>query len=584
MLVGLSGIFQNGPMEKLLSVSDTAVWVAQYRAMESRRRDALFRDPWAARLAGSRGAALVRSIPKARASAWAMIVRTVLLDEIIAGQIRTQSVDCVLNLAAGLDTRPFRMDVPPDLHWIDADLPGILDYKASILGDARANCRYEAVRVDLQKAEARRALFARVGDDHSRVLVMAEGLLIYLTAADVRGLAADLHEQESFRWWTFDLASPVLLRFMERSWGRDMEEAGARMQFAPEEGTRFFLPLGWRTVSYRSTVEEGARLRRQMRLAPLWRLLSKLSPPARREEIRTMAGVVLTERADPEKRVQPIFSSLSSTAFSTANFRAVESERPDALFRDPWASRLAAPQSAELDRDGRRAFGCAPLMVVRTAVIDGLIRRILDQERPEAVVNLAAGLDARPYRLDLPPALRWHELDLPPVLEYKQSVLAGEPAGCVVERIPVDLLEPDQRRQTFDRIAGESGSKLVICEGLLVYLAPEEVDALLADLHARPTFRWLVTDLAHPRTLRWFNRQQHFGWKRHDLVMRFAPEEGLAFFQQRGWNVLEFHPLAREARKHGRSGYGPALWKLLDLIALRPHRTPSGVVFLERSE
>src|SRR5579864_5508536 len=73
---GMSGA-GNAPTEGAIShVSDTARWVAVYRAMESERPDALFRDPFARRLAGAKGAAIVREMPSGAAVAWAMIVRT----------------------------------------------------------------------------------------------------------------------------------------------------------------------------------------------------------------------------------------------------------------------------------------------------------------------------------------------------------------------------------------------------------------------------------------------------------------------------------------------------------------------------
>ena len=46
------------------NVSDTARWVAFYRAMESERPDAVFRDPFARRLAGERGEAIVRTVAR----------------------------------------------------------------------------------------------------------------------------------------------------------------------------------------------------------------------------------------------------------------------------------------------------------------------------------------------------------------------------------------------------------------------------------------------------------------------------------------------------------------------------------------
>ena len=63
------------------NVSDTARWVAVYRAMETARPDAIFRDPYAERLAGAEGVTIVNEMKQGRGMAWAMIVRTAVLDE-----------------------------------------------------------------------------------------------------------------------------------------------------------------------------------------------------------------------------------------------------------------------------------------------------------------------------------------------------------------------------------------------------------------------------------------------------------------------------------------------------------------------
>src|SRR5690349_1295576 len=107
----------------ITSVSDTARWVAIYRAMETERPDALCKDPYARRLAGAQGQAIVDHLPRGRRMAWPMIVRTAVMDEIILRTIALNKVDTVMNLAAGLDTRPYRLPLPADLHWVDVDLP-----------------------------------------------------------------------------------------------------------------------------------------------------------------------------------------------------------------------------------------------------------------------------------------------------------------------------------------------------------------------------------------------------------------------------------------------------------------------------
>src|SRR5205823_7848597 len=89
-------------------ISDTAKWVAYYRAMETDRPDAIFSDPFARRLAGLRGEEIVDQVKRGRSMAWAMIVRTQAFDEIIMQCIDDRGADVVLNVAAGLDARPWR--------------------------------------------------------------------------------------------------------------------------------------------------------------------------------------------------------------------------------------------------------------------------------------------------------------------------------------------------------------------------------------------------------------------------------------------------------------------------------------------
>jgi hypothetical protein len=93
------------------NVSDTALWVAIYRAMESERPDAIFRDPYARRLGGERGQAIVDAMPRGKVMSWPMVVRTAVMDEIVLRCVR-QGAATVLNLAAGLDARPYRLDLP----------------------------------------------------------------------------------------------------------------------------------------------------------------------------------------------------------------------------------------------------------------------------------------------------------------------------------------------------------------------------------------------------------------------------------------------------------------------------------------
>src|SRR5580692_1343342 len=178
--------------ERLVSnISDTARWVAQYRAMESARSDALSRDPLAARVAGAQGQAIVADVPRKLRSGWSIISRTKLIDDLIASCVAEGCVR-VVNLAAGLDTRPYRLALPASLEWIEADLPGLIDEKERVLAQEVPVCVLSRVPVDLSDAAARGAFLARVTADGAKTLVITEGLLGYLNDEVVAGLARDL--------------------------------------------------------------------------------------------------------------------------------------------------------------------------------------------------------------------------------------------------------------------------------------------------------------------------------------------------------------------------------------------------------
>jgi O-methyltransferase involved in polyketide biosynthesis len=97
-----------------------------------------------------------------------------------------------VNLAAGLDARPYRMQLPSTLLWVEVDLPEIVAYKEEMLANEKPRCRLERISLDLSDVGARQALFANLDRKATKVVVMSEGLLIYFTAEEVGSLTRDL--------------------------------------------------------------------------------------------------------------------------------------------------------------------------------------------------------------------------------------------------------------------------------------------------------------------------------------------------------------------------------------------------------
>src|SRR5690242_3090337 len=109
--------------QKLEDISDTAHWVAHYRAVETEREDALFKDPYAKLLSGKRGQEVRNQVDRWGHFGWFVSMRTKILDDLIVQTVSSHGVDTVLNLAAGLDTRPFRLNLPRHLNWVEVDFP-----------------------------------------------------------------------------------------------------------------------------------------------------------------------------------------------------------------------------------------------------------------------------------------------------------------------------------------------------------------------------------------------------------------------------------------------------------------------------
>lgn len=252
------------------NISDTARWVASYRAVETTRPDAVFRDPFAEKLAGERGKQIAAAMPYQDKNSWPFVARTVLFDAVITEQIQA-GVDTVINLAAGLDARPYRMALPASLKWIEVDLPGILDYKEEILANEKPVCPLQRIRADLVDVEGRRKLFAELGGKASKALIVTEGLIAYLSPEEVGLFARDLATPPSFQLWANDFGSPGLLKMLQKQLGEHLENASAPLKFGPPEGPGFFEPFGWKPIEVRSLFKTAARLKR---LPPFLRLMS----------------------------------------------------------------------------------------------------------------------------------------------------------------------------------------------------------------------------------------------------------------------------------------------------------------------
>ncbi|WP_433663714.1 SAM-dependent methyltransferase [Nocardia sp. CA-128927] len=190
-----------------------------------------------------------------------------------------------------------------------------------------------------------------------------------------------------------------------------------------------------------------------------------------------------------------IVSSVGATALGVAALRAVETRRTDALFHDPYAellvsavgspswTRLSQGNVGGIDQSTVRSYGpFGDLLVARTCYFDDYLAAAATAGIRQIVI-VAAGLDARAYRLEWPAGTTVFELDQPKVLQFKASALAECQPAADRREVPVDLRN-DWPAALRDKGFDPAVPTAWLVEGLLRYLPADAQDRLLTHLVA----------------------------------------------------------------------------------------------------
>jgi methyltransferase (TIGR00027 family) len=273
-------------------IADTALWVATYRAIETESPNPAFRDPLARKLTGERGQKIAEAIAYMKVMAWYMVMRTVAIDEMVQSAI-SLGADTVVNLGAGLDTRPYRMELPSSLRWIEVDFPHMIQYKKEKLKNESPVCKLESIEADLSDVAARRALFERIGSESKKALVITEGVVIYLTSADAEVLSRDILAVPSFKYWIQDYRQGGIKRDGGRM-KRALKETPFR--FEAEDCLGFFQGHGWRILEKRLTADQADRMKRPFPFIFPWTIVGYFMPKKAKLRFRNSSGFVMYEK------------------------------------------------------------------------------------------------------------------------------------------------------------------------------------------------------------------------------------------------------------------------------------------------
>lgn len=172
-------MLENVTVNRLLAA--TAHWTASARGKESERDDRLFTDPWATTLAGEVGAEWLSRQVGGSLGIAPMIIRTRYFDDFLQKAVHQNGIRQVVILAAGLDTRAFRLEWPDDTHLFELDQASVLEYKDRVLhaAGARLACQRSIIAGDLTAPWSEALRTCRFDSQQPSVWLL-EGLLFYL--------------------------------------------------------------------------------------------------------------------------------------------------------------------------------------------------------------------------------------------------------------------------------------------------------------------------------------------------------------------------------------------------------------------
>jgi methyltransferase (TIGR00027 family) len=270
----------------IADVADTAYWVAGIRAQETARPDAVFKDALASAVAGPRGMRIARSMPNSAITHWGVVLRTSAIDRLIEDAVR-RGVHTFVNLGAGLDTRPYRMQLPPHTRWIEIDFADLVQLKNAVLWDYTPTCRIERIGLNLLDREARRDALAAYASQDGRSMLIAEGVIPYLSNEEAASLAKEL--SESFQYWILDFDNSG--GKTPRTWARQLK--ASPFLFQPNDWFDFFEQCGWCAQQVITSAAESERLNRRYPFVFPRGVLMRALPRAMRQQILGLSGAAL---------------------------------------------------------------------------------------------------------------------------------------------------------------------------------------------------------------------------------------------------------------------------------------------------
>ena len=241
---------------KLSGVPETMLQTIYARAKESRGRGAIH---------DAKAEEITRKLDydfsladKDTAMRSGVIARTIVLDRLTKAWLGTHPGGVVVNIACGLDTRCYRMS--GYAHWYNLDLPETMAVREKLLP--------ESGTISQIAMSAMEDWGSKISEQNVPVLIVIEGLTMYLNAKDVQQIFAVISSRFSQATIFVETMNPTIVRhFKEKS----IDASNAKFIWGIKNGKALaeLLP-GFRFMEEHSLTEGMAVF------APIYKLLDKL--------------------------------------------------------------------------------------------------------------------------------------------------------------------------------------------------------------------------------------------------------------------------------------------------------------------
>jgi O-methyltransferase involved in polyketide biosynthesis len=191
-----------------------------------------------------------------------------------------------------------------------------------------------------------------------------------------------------------------------------------------------------------------------------------------------------------DEKVKPILNGTAETMLQTLYARAAYSKQRNAKIHDEKAIEIVSAIDYDFS-NAEKDFAMSSGVIARTILLDRMVGDFIQKNPKATVINIACGMDTRPYRLKIDPTVRWYNIDLTEAIEVRRRFFEENGHISMIAKSAMD-------ESWADEIEEHQGRVLVIIEGLTMYLSEQDVKKILSIIGRRFEMAEIIMEVMNP--------------------------------------------------------------------------------------